>query len=83
MMVAGAYGLPEFRMHAFFWGARPNEKFPQYPLPTHDLIVIGVIPLEFEMNTVAWSEGQKPELEKKLLLEDAISDLPPVSSKIS
>ncbi|KAL4340831.1 hypothetical protein GQ457_08G034730 [Hibiscus cannabinus] len=80
MMAAGAYGLPQFRMRAFFWGARPNEKLPQYPLPTHDLIVRGVIPLEFEMNTVAWSEGQKPELEKKLLLEDAISDLPSVGN---
>ncbi|KAE8735020.1 DNA (cytosine-5)-methyltransferase CMT3 [Hibiscus syriacus] len=80
MMAAGAYGLPQFRMRAFFWGASPNEKLPQYPLPTHDLIVRGVIPLEFENNTVAWAEGQKPELEKKLLLEDAISDLPLVGN---
>ncbi|XP_039011093.1 DNA (cytosine-5)-methyltransferase CMT3-like isoform X1 [Hibiscus syriacus] len=80
MMAAGAYGLPQFRMRAFFWGARPNEKLPQYPLPTHDLIVRGVIPLEFENNTVAWAEGKKPELEKKLLLQDAISDLPPVGN---
>ena len=25
MMAAGAYGLPQFRMRVFFWGARPTE----------------------------------------------------------
>ncbi|XVF08541.1 hypothetical protein REPUB_Repub07fG0012100 [Reevesia pubescens] len=80
MMAAGAYGLPQFRMRVFFWGARPTEKLPQYPLPTHDVVVRGVIPLEFEMNTVAWDEGQKLEFEKKLLLADAISDLPAVGN---
>ncbi|XVF11311.1 hypothetical protein REPUB_Repub08aG0016200 [Reevesia pubescens] len=80
MMAAGAYGLPQFRMRVFFWGARPTEKLPQYPLPTHDVVVRGVTPIEFEMNTVAWDEGQQVELENKLLLEDAISDLPAVGN---
>ncbi|GKV21739.1 hypothetical protein SLEP1_g31691 [Rubroshorea leprosula] len=80
MMAAGAYGLPQFRMRVFLWGAQPTEKLPQYPLPTHDVVVRGVIPLEFEMNTVAYNEGEKPGLEKKLLLEDAISDLPAVGN---
>lgn len=80
MMAAGAYGLPQFRMRAFFWGARPNQKLPQYPLPTHDLVLRDVIPVEFEMSTVGWEEGKKIELEKKLLLEDAISDLPSVGN---
>lgn len=30
------------------------------------------------MHTVAYDEGHSYELQKKLLLEDAISDLPPV-----
>ncbi|OMO73118.1 hypothetical protein CCACVL1_17462 [Corchorus capsularis] len=80
MMAAGAYGLPQFRMRVFLWGARPTEKLPQYPLPTHDVVVRGVIPLEFEMNTVAYNEGHQVELEKKLFLEDAISDLPAVGN---
>ncbi|TYG85181.1 hypothetical protein ES288_A13G032600v1 [Gossypium darwinii] len=80
MMAAGAYGLPQFRMRAFFWGARPNQKLPQYPLPTHDLVLRDVIPVEFEMSTVGWEEGKKIKLEKKLLLEDAISDLPSVGN---
>ncbi|XP_048137358.1 DNA (cytosine-5)-methyltransferase CMT3-like isoform X2 [Rhodamnia argentea] len=80
MMAAGAYGLPQFRMRCFLWGARPSEKLPQYPLPTHDVVVRGVIPIEFEMHTVAYDEGHAYELQKKLLLEDAISDLPPVGT---
>lgn len=80
MLAAGAYGLPQFRMRVFLWGARPTEKLPQYPLPTHDVIVRGVVPVEFESNVVAYNEGCVAQLEKKLFLEDAISDLPPVEN---
>ncbi|KAJ8760000.1 hypothetical protein K2173_010856 [Erythroxylum novogranatense] len=80
MMAAGAYGLPQFRMRAFLWGAQATEKLPQYPLPTHDVIVRGVVPVEFEGHTVAFDEGSNVELERKLLLEDAISDLPSIEN---
>ncbi|KAI4304846.1 hypothetical protein MLD38_040309 [Melastoma candidum] len=80
MMAAGAYGLAQFRMRVFLWGALPTERLPQFPLPTHDVVNRGVIPLEFEMHTVAYDEGQDQQLEKKLLLEDAISDLPAVGT---
>ncbi|XP_075635133.1 DNA (cytosine-5)-methyltransferase CMT3-like [Castanea sativa] len=80
MMAAGAYGLPQFRMRVFLWGAQPTENLPQFPLPTHDVVVRGVIPLEFEKNTVAHDEGHNLKLEEKLLLEDAISDLPAVEN---
>lgn len=36
----------------------------------------GVIPIEFEMNIVFFLEGYKPNLEEKLLLQNAISNLP-------
>ncbi|XP_038999283.1 DNA (cytosine-5)-methyltransferase CMT3-like [Hibiscus syriacus] len=81
MVVAGAYCLPQFRMRVFFWGACPTEKLPQYPLPTQDVVGRGVIPLEFDMKTVAWDEGKQVELGKKNpLLEDAISYLPAVGN---
>ncbi|XP_031401787.1 DNA (cytosine-5)-methyltransferase CMT3 isoform X2 [Punica granatum] len=81
MMAAGAYGLPQFRMRVFVWGARPTERLPQYPLPTHNVVVRGVIPLEFEAHTVAYDEGYSlGQLENKLLLQDAISDLPEVGT---
>ncbi|TKY44565.1 DNA (cytosine-5)-methyltransferase CMT3 [Spatholobus suberectus] len=80
IMAAGAYGLPQFRLRVFLWGAAPFQKLPQFPLPTHDVIVRGVIPLEFEINTVAYDEGHNVQLQRKLLLEDAISDLPLVQN---
>ncbi|XP_074292605.1 DNA (cytosine-5)-methyltransferase CMT3-like [Silene latifolia] len=80
MMAAGYYGLPQFRMRVFLWGARPSEKLPQYPLPTHDVVYRGVTPVEFEMNAVAHVEGHANHLENKLFLGDAISDLPPVNN---
>ncbi|CAN4094832.1 unnamed protein product [Withania somnifera] len=80
MMAAGAYGLPQFRMRVFMWGALSSEKLPQYPLPTHKVIVRGVIPTEFESNTVAYDEGWDLELKKELFLGDALSDLPLVEN---
>ncbi|XP_047977309.1 DNA (cytosine-5)-methyltransferase CMT1-like isoform X2 [Salvia hispanica] len=80
MMAAGAYGLPQFRMRVFLWGALPTEKLPSYPLPTHNVVVRGVTPLEFEANTVAYEEGRKLDLKKALVLADAISDLPHVEN---
>ncbi|PPS18152.1 hypothetical protein GOBAR_AA02409 [Gossypium barbadense] len=66
IIAAGCYGLPQFRLRVFLWGAHPSERLPQFPLPTHD------------RNTVAYEEGQPRQLEDALLLRDAISDLPPV-----
>ncbi|THG09371.1 hypothetical protein TEA_013787 [Camellia sinensis var. sinensis] len=79
-MAAGCYGLPQFRLRVFLWGALPSEKLPQYPLPTHDVVVRNWPPLEFEQNTVAYDEGEPRELEEPIILRDAISDLPAVTS---
>ncbi|KAK3033752.1 hypothetical protein RJ639_034194 [Escallonia herrerae] len=80
IMPAGAYGLPQFRMRMFMWGARAIENLPKYPLPTHDVVVRGNTPVEFKSNAVDYDEGHEVELEKKVFLGDAISDLPPVKN---
>ncbi|MBA0796528.1 hypothetical protein Gohar_007291, partial [Gossypium harknessii] len=80
IIAAGCYGLPQFRLRVFLWGAHPSEKLPQFPLPTHDVIIRYWPPPEFERNTVAYEEGQPRQLEDALLLRDSISDLPPVVS---
>ncbi|XP_010243148.1 PREDICTED: DNA (cytosine-5)-methyltransferase 1-like [Nelumbo nucifera] len=79
-MAAGCYGLPQFRLRVFLWGAHPNVKLPQYPLPTHDVILRYGSPNEFERNVVAYDEGQPRKLEKALCLHDALSDLPVVTN---
>ncbi|XP_004513047.1 DNA (cytosine-5)-methyltransferase CMT3 isoform X2 [Cicer arietinum] len=80
IMAAGAYGLPQFRLRVFIWGAAPSEMLPQFPLPTHDVVLRGFIPSEFESSTVAYNEGHNVQLQRKLLLEDAISDLPMIEN---
>ncbi|KAL8529092.1 hypothetical protein ACS0TY_006528 [Phlomoides rotata] len=80
MMAAGFYGLPQFRMRMFMWGALSTEKLPQYPLPTHKAVYRGVTPTEFESNNVTYEDVSKINLKKELYLEDAISDLPPVEN---
>ncbi|XP_011028081.1 PREDICTED: DNA (cytosine-5)-methyltransferase CMT2 isoform X2 [Populus euphratica] len=80
-VAAGCYGLPQFRLRVFLWGAHPKEKLPQFPLPSHDVIVRYWPPPEFERNTVAYDEDQpRDDLEKATVLRDAISDLPDVTS---
>ncbi|XP_074304516.1 DNA (cytosine-5)-methyltransferase CMT2-like isoform X2 [Silene latifolia] len=80
IMAAGCYGLPQFRLRVFLWGAHPNERLPQFPLPTHDVVLRYGAPSKFERNVVAYDEDQSRNLEKALVLEDAISDLPPVTN---
>ncbi|RWR86840.1 DNA cytosine-5-methyltransferase CMT2-like protein isoform X1 [Cinnamomum micranthum f. kanehirae] len=80
IMAAGCYGLPQFRLRVFLWGAHPHERLPQFPLPTHDVVLRGGAPSEFERNIVAYDEEQPRELERALLLSDAISDLPIVTN---
>ncbi|KAF0929707.1 hypothetical protein E2562_023054 [Oryza meyeriana var. granulata] len=80
MMVAGCYGLPQFRMRVFLWGALPTMVLPKYPLPTHDVVVRGGAPNAFSQSIVAYDEMQKPKLKTALLLGDAISDLPEVNN---
>ncbi|XP_056694557.1 DNA (cytosine-5)-methyltransferase CMT2 isoform X1 [Spinacia oleracea] len=81
IMAAGCYGLPQFRLRVFLWGAHPNERLPQFPLPTHDVVVKYGSPEKFERNIVAYDEDQsRKDLEKALKLQDAISDLPPVKN---
>ncbi|KAK9928176.1 hypothetical protein M0R45_025322 [Rubus argutus] len=78
IIAAGCYGLPQFRLRVFLWGAHPCENLPQFPRPTHDVIIRYYPPPEFERNIVAYDEDQPRELEKALVLQDAISDLPAV-----
>ncbi|KEH28933.1 putative DNA (cytosine-5-)-methyltransferase [Medicago truncatula] len=80
MMAAGSYGLPQFRMRFFLWGALPTQNLPSYPLPTHEVISRSVIPKEFEEITVAYTTNEKCQLAPALYLGDAIDDLPPVEN---
>ncbi|WCJ42232.1 DNA (cytosine-5)-methyltransferase 1 [Euphorbia peplus] len=80
MMTAGSYGLPQYRMRVFLWGAQPSMCVPQYPLPTHEVINKGLIPTNFEEICVAYPKDDCIALEKALTLGDAISDLPEVAN---
>ncbi|KAK9143942.1 hypothetical protein Syun_013342 [Stephania yunnanensis] len=80
MMAAGCYGLPQFRMRVFLWGASRYQALPQYPLPTHDVVFRGVVPQEFEQNVVAYDKDEPKNLNNALYLGDAISDLPEVTN---
>ncbi|PIA38263.1 hypothetical protein AQUCO_02800142v1 [Aquilegia coerulea] len=81
LMAAGGYGIPQFRMRVFLWGALPTEVLPAYPLPTHQVVKRGVVPLEFERNTVAHDTADHQlHLKSAVILSDAIMDLPPVTN---
>nr|XP_043636001.1 DNA (cytosine-5)-methyltransferase 1-like [Erigeron canadensis] len=80
LLAAGCYGLPQFRTRMFLWGARHDQKLPQYPLPTHNVVSRGACPVEFAKNAVINDDQTEAVLEKELYLWDAISDLPAVTN---
>ncbi|KAM0895486.1 hypothetical protein ACQ4PT_023767 [Festuca glaucescens] len=79
MMVAGCYGLPQFRMRVFLWGALPTMVLPKYPLPTHKVVWRGGIPNAFSQSIV-YDETQESTRKEALLLGEAISDLPEIDN---
>ncbi|CAM0953312.1 unnamed protein product [Alopecurus aequalis] len=80
IMSAGCYGLPQFRMRIFLWGALTTMVLPKYPLPTHNVVIRGGSPPAFAQSVVSYDESQNPTLKNALVLEDAISDLPKVGN---
>ncbi|KAK1312976.1 DNA (cytosine-5)-methyltransferase 1 [Acorus calamus] len=80
IMGAGCYGLPQYRLRMFLWGVFQTENLPQFPLPTHEVVVRGWTPSEFDQNVVGYLRDQQYELQRATVLEDAISDLPPVTN---
>ncbi|GAV63981.1 DNA_methylase domain-containing protein/Chromo domain-containing protein/BAH domain-containing protein [Cephalotus follicularis] len=84
MMAAGSYGVPQFRMRVFLWGAHPSKTLPQYPLPTHEVAANkGGTPNEFEEIAVGNDKNQHYQLERAIYLKDVLSDLPSVSNNDS
>ncbi|XP_071731251.1 DNA (cytosine-5)-methyltransferase CMT3-like [Rutidosis leptorrhynchoides] len=80
IMAAGSYGVPQCRLRVFLWGANTMMNLPQFPLPTHEVIGKGVVPLEFKECIVGSESDGCCKLEKSVLLGDAISDLPEVTN---
>ncbi|KAJ0605724.1 putative DNA (cytosine-5-)-methyltransferase [Helianthus annuus] len=80
IMAAGSYGVPQCRLRVFLWGANTMMNLPQFPLPTHEVIGRGVVPVEFKDCIVGSDNDNSYKLEKSIRLGDAISDLPEVTN---
>ncbi|KAL4591802.1 hypothetical protein LXL04_004774 [Taraxacum kok-saghyz] len=80
IMAAGSYGVPQCRLRVFLWGANTMMNLPQFPLPTHEVVGRGVVPVEFKDCIVGSDIDNLSKLEKSILLGDAISDLPEVTN---
>ncbi|CAH8391149.1 unnamed protein product [Eruca vesicaria subsp. sativa] len=80
MMAAGSYGLAQFRRRFFLWGARSSERLPQFPLPTHDVVNRGNVPVNFDRNVVAYEVNDTVKLAEKIVLSDVLTDLPVVAN---
>ena len=77
-MVAGRYGVPQYRMRCFLWGALSGQPLPGYPMPSHRVITVNQnCPAELKTNEVKAPPGQK--LRREIRLRDALTDLPNVA----
>ncbi|KAJ0961183.1 hypothetical protein J5N97_000826 [Dioscorea zingiberensis] len=70
IMAAGCYGLPQFRLRVFLWGCHPFENLPQFPLPTHEVILRGGASAEFEVSNeenndqMPYTKGPQTEFQR-------------------
>ncbi|KAJ4753842.1 DNA (cytosine-5-)-methyltransferase family protein [Rhynchospora pubera] len=68
-------------MRVFLFGGHPHEILPQFPLPTHNVILRRHVPTEFEPCLVALDENaDRYVLKDELRLCNAISELPKVTN---
>jgi DNA (cytosine-5)-methyltransferase 1 len=37
-LVAGSYGVPQYRLRCFIWGAMSGHPLPGFPMPTHRVV---------------------------------------------
>jgi DNA (cytosine-5)-methyltransferase 1 len=52
-VVAGRYGVPQYRLRCFLWGAVTGEPLPGYPMPSHRVLKVQqVLPAELKTNEV-------------------------------
>ena len=76
-MVAGRYGVPQYRMRCFLWGALSGQPLPGFPMPSHRVMSVAQhVPAELKSNEVKAPPGQK--LRREIRLADALTDLPNV-----
>eukprot|EP01047_Picozoa_sp_COSAG01_P005290 COSAG01_NODE_179_length_22923_cov_25.190535_23_plen_867_part_00 len=48
-LVAGAYGVPQYRLRCFIWGAKCGHPLPGFPMPTHRVVKRNtVMPVELK-----------------------------------
>ncbi|KAF7132455.1 hypothetical protein RHSIM_Rhsim09G0199300 [Rhododendron simsii] len=80
ILAAGSYGVPQCRMRVFLWGARRTEVLPQYPLPTHEFVGKGVVTVEYKEILLGFEKDQSCNLQKSIILSDALSELPEVTN---
>ncbi|GAQ82337.1 Chromatin-associated protein [Klebsormidium nitens] len=83
LLVAGSFGVPQFRMRTFVWGAAPGEVLPPYPLPTHMVEKVrNHVPMDWTHSMVAYDEDthEGANLSPALVLGDALRDLPPIEN---
>lgn len=77
-MVAGRYGVPQYRMRCFLWGALSGQPLPGFPMPSHRVMSVAQhVPAELKSNEVKAPPGQK--LRREIRLSDALTDLPAVA----
>ncbi|CAI5474804.1 unnamed protein product [Closterium sp. Yama58-4] len=83
IIAAGCFGVAQFRLRAFFFGALNGHALPSFPLPTHLVAKErGCVPTRWMRNFVGWEERSPvlKTLKPALVLKDVISDLPPVTN---
>lgn len=78
-LVAGRYGVPQYRLRCFIWGARRGQPLPGFPMPTHRVVKKAtVMPRELVGCRVAAPPGRR--LWREVRMGDILLDFPEIEN---
>eukprot|EP01051_Picozoa_sp_SAG22_P009253 SAG22_NODE_759_length_7426_cov_15.767572_3_plen_454_part_00 len=79
-LVAGRYGVPQYRLRCFIWGARQGMPLPGFPMPTHRVVrKATVMPTELRGCKVLAPPGRR--LWREVRIGDILLDFPEIENE--
>ena len=78
-LVAGRYGVPQYRLRCFIWGAKAGHALPGFPMPTHRVVhKATVMPTELRGCRVVAPPERR--LWREVRMGDILIDFPEIAN---
>ena len=79
-MVAGMFGVAQYRLRCFIWGARSGEPLPNFPMPTHRVVKRATV-MPKELNQLMVRAPSTRRLWREVRMGDILRDMPEIENE--